>query len=303
VTEIAVAFALLSATAAAVSTSVQHQAAELAPSRIVGAWGLIGHLVRRPLWLVGQGLGTVALLMHALALHFGPIALVQPLVISGIVLAVPVRAAISRHLPGRQEVAAVLLAAVGLATFLIASSPGAGRQVGHGTLPFLMVLGCLAVAGLGIAWSRRILDPTRRAFLLGAAAGTLFALVAVLLKMSLDEFAANGLSRLFATWPLYVLVVAGLSGVLCNQVAYRSSRLSSSMPVLNVVDCVLALVFGYVVFHEVPRHSPGVLVLEAFALTATLTGLWILARHAAGKDPLRPASDGVRFPAIRPGDS
>lgn len=290
---IAVSFALLSASTSAVSTSVQHQAAELAPLRIVGAWGLIGHLVRRPLWLLGQVVGTVALVMHALALHYGPIALVQPLVISGIVLAVPVRAMISRQLPGRAEVGAVLLAAVGLATFLIASSPTEGRRAGLGALPLLMVLGCLAAAAAGVAWARRILDPTRRAFLLGTAAGILFALVAVLLKMSLDEFAADGPWRLFATWPLYLLVVAGLGGVLCNQVAYRSSRLSSSMPVLNVVDCLLALVFGYMVFHEVPRHSPGVVVLEALALTATLTGLWMLARDAV-KVIARPAPAGDR---------
>ena len=59
---------------------------------MTGVWGLLRHLVGRPVWLVGQMMGTVALVMHAMALHFGPIALVQPLVISGIVLAVPVRA-------------------------------------------------------------------------------------------------------------------------------------------------------------------------------------------------------------------
>jgi hypothetical protein len=90
--------------------------------------------------------------------------------------------------------------------------------------------------------------------------------------------------------------------VLCNQVAYRTARLSSSMPVLNVVDCLVALFFGYVVLDELPRHSPGALVAEALALAAMLTGLWILARdvgaavsaqreeadHAA---PAQPAQD------------
>jgi drug/metabolite transporter (DMT)-like permease len=281
VTTLAVTFALLSASAAAFSTSVQHQAAEAAPPSVTGAWHLLGHLVRRPIWLVGQVLGTLALVMHALALHSGPIALVQPLVISGIVLAVPVRAAISRKLPPRRDVVAVLIAAAGLATFLVVSDPSQGRGTGLGVLAFTLVLGCLAVAGLMVLVARRLTDPTLRAFLLGACSGIFFALVAVLLKMALDLFAQDGLVRVFTTWPIYFLVLAGLGGILCNQMAYRSARLASSMPVLNVVDCLVALGFGYVVFHEVPRHTPGVVVLEVLALAAMLVGLWILLRDTA----------------------
>lgn len=294
-TGLAVAFALLSASAVAFSTSIQHQAAEAAPESVTGMWQLLGHLVRRPAWLLGQALGTVALVMHALALNFGPIALVQPLVISGIVLAVPVRAAISRRLPGGREMVAVLVAAVGLATFLVVSAPSAGREAGLGTLPLAMVLASLAVAIVAMVWASRIADPTRRAFFLGTSAGIMFALVAVLLKMSLEQFDAGGLGALLTTWPVYVLVVAGLGGVLGNQIAYRAARLSSSMPVLNVVDCLLALAFGYVVFHEVPRHTPVVVVLEVLALGAMLGGLWILARDAAAiVAQQQPAADEER---------
>jgi drug/metabolite transporter (DMT)-like permease len=276
---LAVTFALLSASTAAISTSVQHQAAETAPPSVVGAWNLLGHLVRRPIWLVGQVLGTLALVFHALALHSGPIALVQPLVISGIVLAVPVRAAIARTLPPRRDVIAVLIAAVGLATFLVVSDPSEGRGTGLGALALSLVLGCLAVSSIAMVLARRLADPTLRAFLLGACSGVFFALVAVLLKMSLDLFSADGLPRVFTSWPVYLLVVAGTGGILGNQLAYRSARLASSMPVLNVVDCLVALAFGYVVFHEVPRHTPGVVVLEVLALGAMLVGLWILVRN------------------------
>lgn len=288
---LAVGFALLSASAVAFSTSVQHQAAEHAPEEVTGMWGLLGHLVKRPMWLAGQVLGTLALVFHALALSSGPIALVQPVVISGIVLAVPVRAALSRKLPGRRESVAVLVAAAGLATFLVVSAPTKGQAAGLGPLPLLLVLGCLALALVGLVLSGRVVDPTRRAFLLGTAAGIFFALVAVLLKMFLEELDQGGLTAVLTTWPVYVLCVAGLGGVLCNQLAYRSARLSSSMPVLNVVDCLLALAFGYVVFHEVPRHSPGIVVLELLALAAMLTGLWILARDAVADQEAEAADD------------
>lgn len=282
-TGLAVLFALLSAATAAFSTSVQHQAAETAPSHVTGAWGLLLHLVRRPAWLIGQLIGVLGLVFHGLSLNNGPIALVQPIVISGIVLAVPLRAAISRRLPGLRELAAVVLAAVGLAVFLVVSSPSAGRPVGVGPLPLVMVLVFLALGAGAVTLARRVGDPTRRAFLLGTSAGVLFALVAVSLKMTLDRLSGTGPVSVLTAWPLYVLMASGIGGVLTNQLAYRSGRLSSSMPVLNVVDCLVALLFGYVLFHEVPRHGSAVLLTEALALAAMLTGLWTLARDAANE--------------------
>jgi len=317
VTGLAVAFALLSACSVAFSTSLQHQAAELAPQSVTGTWGLVQHLVRRPLWLLGQLLGTLAFVMHALALRNGPITLVQPVVVSGIVLAVGVRAGMSRQLPRPWEIAAVLLAAAGLATFLVVSAPSPGPQPTLGAAALLTVLGCILIAVTAIGVAQRIANPTRRAFLLGAGAGILFALVAVLLKLSTTTFAEDGLTGLVSTWPPYLLLVAGLGGVLCNQVAYRSARLSSSMPALNVVNCLVALFFGYVVFHEVPRHTPAAVIVEVLALGAMLTGLWILARDAgdaAAADlvtgalatgelaPAAPeAGDGAIVPAQREG--
>ncbi len=96
---LAVTLALMSAATFAISSSVQHQAAEKAPASAVSVFALLGYLVRRPLWLVGQVLATCAFALHASALHAGPIAVVQPIVVSGIVWAVPARAAISRRLP------------------------------------------------------------------------------------------------------------------------------------------------------------------------------------------------------------
>ena len=278
-TWLAVVLALASAATVAFSTSVQHQAAENAPESAEGAWGLLRHLVRRPAWLIGQVLGVVALVFHALALNTGPIALVQPIIISGIVLAVPVRSMLSRTWPGRKELAAVGLAAAGLAAFLIASDPKHGESTASGWLPGAMVLVSVAIAAALILVARRVIADTPRAFMLGAGAGILFGLVAVLIKMCSNQLADDGVSAIFTSWPLYTLVVVGLSGVFTNQIAYRSARLSASMPVLNIVDGMLALGFGYAVFQEVPRHDLVALVVEIPALVAIATGLWVLAQY------------------------
>lgn len=275
---VAVLLALGCASTFAVSTSVQHHAAESAPDS-VGLLGLLGYLVRRPLWLLGQVLATLAFVLHALALHSGPIAVVQPIVVSGIVWAVPVRAAISRHLPSGAELRAVVVTAVGLAVFLVASRPSAGSTASRGLGSFLLVAGCALVALLAnVAAGVVRTSARRRAFWLGVTAGVLFGLVAGLLKMALQGLDDGGLLTVLTGWPVYALLAAGAGGVLTNQRAYQTAGLSASMPVLNIVNVLTALTFGLTVFHEVPRHSPGMLLVEVASLAAIGVGLVLLVR-------------------------
>lgn len=279
VTWLAILFALASAFMTALSTSVQHQAAEAAPSRVEGLWRLLWHLTQRPLWVFGQALGLVGFVFHALAVVNGPISLVQPIIITGIVFAVPIRSAISRRWPEARELGAVLLTAAALAAFLLASDPSEGSKSPEGISFFLLVAGCAALGVLGFMLGKLVRNGTERAFLLGSAAGLLLGLVAVLVKATEEQFDEGGLTQALLTWPLYGLLAAGLSGVAINQVAYRAARLSASMPVLNVVNCLVGLSFGYLVFGEIPRHSPWAVAVEVVSLAVMCGGLWLLANY------------------------
>ena len=50
------------------------------------------HLVRQPLWLLGQGAWVVALGLQALALHVGRLSVVQPVLVSELVFVLIIRA-------------------------------------------------------------------------------------------------------------------------------------------------------------------------------------------------------------------
>jgi hypothetical protein len=274
---LALTLALLCAATFAISTSVQHQAAEAAPESAEGLLGLLAYLIRRPAWLVGQFLATCAFALHASALHAGPIAVVQPIVVSGIVWAVPARAALSRRMPSLNELRAVLITAFGLAVFLVASNPTAGVDAGLGLGTILLVLvGVVAAAAANVTAARVRDDPRRKAFFLGVVGGVLFGLVAGMLKLALQELNTGGISGLLTAWPTYGLLLAGAGGVLTNQRAYRVAGLSASMPALNIVNGLTSLTIGFTVFHEVPRHSPLFLVIEAAALGCMALGLWML---------------------------
>jgi hypothetical protein len=296
VTVLAVTLALLSAATFAVSTSVQHQAAEKAPESAQSTVALLGYLVRRPLWLVGQALATCAFILHASALHAGPIAVVQPIVVSGIVWAVPARAAISRRMPSGDELRAVLVTAAGLAVFLVASDPTAGTRAGLGTGTVLFGLaGVLVAVAANLVAERVQGDPRRKAFFLGVVGGVLFGLVAGFVKLSLQQLNDGGLHAMLTAWPTYALFLVGAGGVLTNQRAYRTAGLSASMPVLNIVNGLTSLAFGFTVFAEVPRHSPLFLLLEVGALGCMAFGLWMLVRfeeaHQQQPEPQASARD------------
>ena len=270
--------ALLSAVTFAGSTSVQHHAVENAPEGVRGAFSLVRHLVQQPVWLAGQALAIAGLVLHAAALHLGSVAVVQPIVISGVVLAVPVRSALSRRWPWPREIVAVCVAAAGLTAFLVASSPSGGRDAPLEEPAILLTCIGAALALVVGLLSRFAPHPTRRSFLLGVSAGVLFGVVAGLIKAVLHLLTHDGLVATAESWTTWTLIVLGTAAVVVNQHAYRLARLSASMPVLNVVDGVVAITFGYYAYREVPRHSPLFLAIELLAFAAIAVGLIVVAR-------------------------
>ena len=294
-TALALILALLCAATFAISSSVQQKAAENAPASATGLVGLLGYLIRRPEWLLGQLLATCAFALHASALSVGAIAVVQPIVVSGIVWAVPARAALSRELPSLAELRAVVITAVGLAAFLVASDPshGSDASLGLGTL-VLVLLGVVMAVAANVAASMVHHTPRRKAFFLGVVGGVLFGLVAGMLKLALQEFDSGGLTGLLTAWPTYGLLLAGAGGVLTNQRAYRTAGLSASMPALNIVNGLTALTLGFTIFHEVPRHTPVAIAIEVAALGCMAVGLWLLVSlEEARKDSAESVPAGV----------
>ena len=275
---LAAAVALLSASGFAFSTSLQHRVAGGAPESVQSAAGILRYVVRKPAWLLGSVVGAVALSLHALALKLGAIALVQPLMLTGVVLAVLVRAGLDRRLPERAEVGAVMVISVALAVFLVVANPHPSQAAPDQGLAAVMVVAGVAAAGLVTVAARGVPSPGGRAALLGIAAGILFGLTGGLLKLigaSIDgQHVVSGLLG----WPLLAMVAAGVFAIAINQRAYQIAPLAKSMPVLNVVDVLVAVLFGFVVFGERPAHGVLALVVQAAALACLAVGLRRLAQ-------------------------
>lgn len=265
---LAVLFALASAVGFALSTSLQHREAGGSPdSRVLG---VLRFVLTRKLWVLGAVIGFIALILHALALNNGAIALVQPIMVSGVVMAVLFRAAFDRTVPPYRELVGVTLTTLALGFFLVVADPRAEADADERRAVLLWLIGVCAIAVLVFA-ANRLRSPVPASFLLGSASGVCFGLTAGLLKMISNDFGADGVIGVLSSWHLYAQVATGLTGIAINQRAYHLAPLAISMPVLNVVDVLVALAFGVIVFNEVPtRHPVGIAVL---GLCLVLMGL------------------------------
>src|ERR1700761_3556863 len=121
-----VVFALLAALSNGTSAVTQHIASTASKLPLTG-WRLIAFLVRSPLWLVGAAAQVGAFVFQALALHNGEISVVQPLLITELVLVL-----VLRRIWLRQSIAlaawnGAIVTCVGLAIFVVAGEPQGGR--------------------------------------------------------------------------------------------------------------------------------------------------------------------------------
>jgi len=281
VTGSAIAVALAAAVAFGWSTALMHHGASGTPEHAQGLTGLLSHVVRQWRWLLGMAASLTGLGLHALALHLGTIAVVQPLVVTGLVFSFLFRSALDRRLPSRRTMLWVLVTAVGLIVFLLAArSRSGGDPMETGPALVLLAAGAVAVA---VGWVAAFRVPEHTGLLLGSAAGVVYGLVAGTLKATTDS-ASPSIWSMFTSWPLYVLVALGVTGFLLNQQAYQLAPLSRSAPAANTVNPVVALVFGIVAFGERTPSSAGAITAEVVGLIGILAGVSLLARDERGAE-------------------
>jgi glucose uptake protein GlcU len=93
---------------------------------------------------------------------------------------------------------------------------------------------------------------------------------------------------------LAMMVAAGLLGTAMNQRAYQLAPISYSMPLVNVVDIIVAVAFGAAVYGELPGHSAPLLGLQLTALGCVAVGLRAVSELGTGAEAtnVEPRSEG-----------
>jgi drug/metabolite transporter (DMT)-like permease len=269
-----VILALLSAMAFATASVLQQRAARDVPEALALRPGLLWRLVRNPMWLAGTVADVSGFGLQAVALGMGSLIVIQPVLCTGLLFALPIGAAWQgRRLGPREWISAIALS-VGLAVFLVVGDPTEGKDFAstHAWILATVVLGPVIVICTVAAMSTR---NTARAVLLALATALLYSLTAVLTKSAVTEL-GEGLEAFFTSWEPYAGVALSAVALLLNQSAFQAGELEASLPTLTAVEPIVGSVLGFLMLDEL-LTATGALEWIAVVVSALVTVVAVVA--------------------------
>jgi drug/metabolite transporter (DMT)-like permease len=278
-----IALSVVAAAAAAAAygagAALEHDQAGRVEQRAALDPGLLGSLVRRPLWLAGIAADAVAFALQGVALRFGPVVLVQLLLVAALPAGVVVSALLAQRRLNRPEALGVALCAGGLALAV----PGSTLVDLGGTANWRTLLAAgVAVAAVTAALLLLArMQPARRPLALGTAAGVAAGTTSVLLAACAAQ--VTDLAGLVTAPALYGLAVFGVLAVLLTQAAFQTGDLTAPWAALSVCEPVVAVVLALGVLHERLPSSALALVAGAAGALAAVAGVLVLGARTAAQ--------------------
>lgn len=286
-TALAVALCLASAVAYAAAAVAQERLARRAVARSAAA------LLGNGAWWWSAGLNAAAALLHAAALRYGPLTLVQPLGALTLVAAVPLGARGAGRRVAATEWRGTLATVAGLGLLLLPASGPAPEDT-------LTLAEALAVSGATALVITLLTRGDVRSGLRHAMASGLASAAASALTQTVAVAGGRGgalLSPRVVTVALLVVVFA-VGGMLLSQRAYRGG-LGAPLAVVNLSNPLAAAIIGMVLLGErLQGGAVGVLLAGAGALAAA-RGVLLLTRTSPGDRVVEQVSAPAAAPAGR----
>ncbi|EHK85338.1 hypothetical protein SZMC14600_16456 [Saccharomonospora azurea SZMC 14600] len=247
---------------------------------------LFRRLLRQRVWLAGWTTNLAGFASQAAALHFGSVALVQPLLVTQLLFALPMASAAIRQWPPLRDWLAALAISGGVALFL--SVEGAAPLEGEADRTRLVIAVLVAaltiVTLLQIAQRRR---PMAYSALVASCAGICYAMSAAMMKLTTDSLVNDGVVATATDWPGYLLAVTTFSGLVLGHQAYGSGSLSVAVAVMSTVNPCVSFTIGLLVFDAVPSTEPGPLAAVAVAGALLVAGAFGLSHSPAVRTETR----------------
>jgi drug/metabolite transporter (DMT)-like permease len=270
---VAAFLALLSAVWFALSAALQ-QRGQFALARcgtpVEGVAGLV-RLLAVPVWL----LGTVVLLLgyatQGAALDRGRLVVVQPLMVTTIVWALPLGHWLTRQQVVPRQALGAVLVVIGLALFVLVGDPDAGVDSAKTSSLIIatLIIGAIAVALL--VWLHTKSSRALRSAVLGTCAGLFYGLSASFAKPVINDLHVS-IADAAGAWQTWALLGFGSIAFVIQQLSLATGQLAPAMAAVSVANPVVSVILGIVLFEE-RLTRPGWHVLVAVAaLLAALAG-------------------------------
>jgi drug/metabolite transporter (DMT)-like permease len=272
--QVAVVTALGAAIVFGISSVAEQSSTKRVAQRRALSPRILLDLVRQPLWVASIG-GTLAgFTLQVVALKYGPLALVEPILVCDLIFAVLINAAL-RHRWDPIMLAGVFATALGVAGFLAISRPSGGNSTVGVAVVLPLAAGLAALLAGCMAVARRSED--LRPLALALACGVCYGASAFLVKL----VTGGGVTHLFTTWPIYALAVIAPIGFVLNQDAFQQGKLLP--PVLSIItacDPIVSIALGFLWLNESLNGSPAGIAGQVIALALMVGGIVVMAHHS-----------------------
>jgi drug/metabolite transporter (DMT)-like permease len=276
---LSVVLALGAAVMFAVSTVAQQRAAAESSDADARQGRFVGQLLRNPRWLGSIAVNALAYVLQAAALGAGSVLIVSPILVASLVFALPLGAALDHRLLPRRAVIAGAVLAAALVAFLLLANPTAGAQ--HGSARgWLIAAACAAVVVVPCIVVANGRSGATRASLLAVPVGVLGGALSVLTKAVVSAL-PDGPGSVLATPETYGLVVVGVGGTYLQSLAFQAGNLQASLPVLTVLEPLVAAGLGFTLLHEQLDVTGGRLLALLVAVAVLAVATVALAREHA----------------------
>lgn len=259
----------------------------------VGSAGSLVKLLGRPIWLAGTLALLVGYVFQAAALDRGRLSIIQPLLVTTVVFALPLGYFLTNQIVGRREIVGAGVILVGLALFTYFADPAGGVDNAPGSewAVVIVVLGVLCAALLLYGGGSDSSAGTRAA-VYGTVAGILFGLSASLTKPTV-EYLHEGVSELLSHWEGYALAVAGILGFVLQQVSLGTGKLAPSVATVSVANPIVGIAIGTLLLEERWSRPGWHILLGIVGLVLALVGAVVISlaseRHKERRATAAPA--------------
>ena len=255
----------------------------------------LARLGGQTMWLAGTAALLTGYILQAAALDRGRLAIIQPLLVTTVVFALPLGYVLTQQHVGRREVIGAVVIVLGLVLFAVFGDPAGGRENAPGS-EWAIAIAVLAVVCAALLLFAGRGGLTVRAAVYGTIAGVLFGLSAALTKPTLG-YLHDGLAELLSHWQPYTLALAGVLGFVLQQVSLGTGRLAPSVATVSVANPVVGILLGTVLLEERLSRPAWHVVLACIGLGLALAGAVVisLAREVRGDAtaPVSPATEAA----------
>jgi len=221
---------------------------------------LLGRLVRNRRWLGATGLGLLGWPLEIAALLLAPLTLVQPCLVSGLVLLLWLGSTKLGESPGRREITAVAAIIAGIAGVAWAAPE---RTTDHADTGVILL--AMALVAIPVALPYALRGRAAAAGLIAViSAGAGYAWTAIAGKLLTDEL-ATGVPIVAAAWLATAIASEGLA-LLSEMSALQKRPATHVAPVMFTVQILLPVLLAPLLFGESWGDTP----LGGAALVASM---------------------------------